>query len=409
MSLFNCACSSKESKLFEANSFDKISKEVPKKSKKQDSSRQINARMSSQTFKIYSPNIAQYELIVTIGKGHLNASTISLAKHKPSESLVAVKRINVEEWDNKLSYLQNEIIITQQLSHPCLLPIHCSFISGQELWSIMPLMAFGSCKDLIHAYFNSGLPEQAIVFILRDVLLALEYIHHRGIIHRGIKASHVLISKNGQVCLSGLHNCFNTIQNGKRLRKVHDFPMHTIDCVHCYSPELLEQNLAGYNYKSDIYSMGILACELANGQSPFSDMSATQMLLEKLNATKPKLADSTTVGEFVIDDDDIEDQTATTQEKADAIFFRRTFSPHLHDFVSVCLERDQLCRPSATQLLSHALFKAIKNKSSSVLPSLLQPVTPLSDIAKAPKALLVEEEDFSRKMSEVSMQDDWTF
>lgn len=44
--------------------------------------------------------------IVLLGKGHLNASTISLAKHKPSESLVAVKRINVEEWDNKLSYLQ---------------------------------------------------------------------------------------------------------------------------------------------------------------------------------------------------------------------------------------------------------------------------------------------------------------
>ncbi|XP_005094466.1 STE20-related kinase adapter protein alpha [Aplysia californica] len=413
MSLLNCACS-KENRLRENRSDKKLLDKVKEKTKEESES--VQGAVSASPEKkmdgviCYPPDSQQYELFAVIGKGHSNSSTISLAKHVSSDGLVAVKRINLEMWDRELSYLQNEIVLTQQLSHPNILPFYCSFITQQELWAVMPLMAFGSCRDLMHAYFNSGLPEQAILFVLRDVLSAVEYIHHRGVIHRGIKASHVMISKTGQVRLSGLHNAFDTIQSGKRMRRVHDFPDHTVDCVHCYSPELLEQNLAGYNCKSDMYSIGILTCELANGQSPFSDMPATQMLLEKLSGTKPRLADSTTVGEFIIDEDEnADDQSGTPQERADDIFFKRTFSPHLHDFSSLCLEREPLSRPSASQLLSHPVFKAIHNKSCSILPSLLQPVTPLTDISRAPRDVSAEEEDFSRKMSEVSMQDDWAF
>ncbi|CAG5116636.1 unnamed protein product, partial [Candidula unifasciata] len=226
----------------------------------------------------------------------------------------------------------------------------------------------------------------------------------------GIKASHVMISQNGQVCLSGLHNSLNMIQNGRRLRRVHEFPLHTLDCLHCYSPELLEQNLAGYSCASDIYSIGILTCELANGQSPFSDIyKFLLMLLEKLSGTKPRLADATTVGEFYISEDEVDDQSSSPQERADAIFFRRTFSPHLHDFTSVCLEKDPHLRPTASQLLHHPLFKSIRNKASSLLPSLLQPVSPLTDATRAPRDPTAEDDDFARKMSEVSMYEEWTF
>ncbi|KAI8778188.1 STE20-related kinase adapter protein alpha-like isoform X1 [Biomphalaria glabrata] len=412
MSLLNCARAANENKTSKKKPESKPLDAQNDKSLKQKNSKsdqKVSNEMSNQVGIQYLPICHHYELSVVIGKGHSGSSSIFLAKHLPTASLIAIKKINVEVWDRELSYIQNEIILTQQLSHPNILQLHCSFVKGHELWIVMPLMAFGSCRDLIHAYFNSGLPEQAILFILRDVLLAVEYIHQRGIIHRGIKASHVLISKNGQVCLTGLHNSYNTIQNGKKLRKVHDFPIHSVDCLQSFSPELLHQNLAGYNFKSDIYSIGILICELANGQSPFSDMPATQMLLEKLNGTKPKLADSTTVGDFIIDDDGNDDQPGTTQERADVIFFKRTFSQNLHEFTSECLELDVVKRPSATQLLNHSVFKSIKNRPSSSLPSLLQPVTPLTDLAKVPRDLSAEEEDFTRKMSEVSMQEDWTF
>jgi len=79
---------------------------------------------------------------------------------------------------------QHEIILTRQLQHPNVLPYHAAFVSGPEVIVVAPLMAFGSCKDLLSSHFTDGLPEEAIAFILRDVLQGLDYIHRKGYIHR---------------------------------------------------------------------------------------------------------------------------------------------------------------------------------------------------------------------------------
>lgn len=102
-------------------------------------------------------------------------------------------------------------------------------------------MAYGSCRDLICNHFNTGLPEVAIAFILRDVLEGLDYLHKKGFIHRAIRGSHILVSANGKACLSGLRYACPIIENGKWQKNIHSFPPSTAPNLNWLSPELLEQ------------------------------------------------------------------------------------------------------------------------------------------------------------------------
>lgn len=83
-----------------------------------------------------------------------------------------------------LDLFQNEIILTRQLRHPNVVVINAAFVLDNNICVVSPLMAFGSCRDLLNRHFSEGLPELAIALILKDVLQALDYIHKKGYIHR---------------------------------------------------------------------------------------------------------------------------------------------------------------------------------------------------------------------------------
>lgn len=148
-------------------------------------------------------------------------------------------------------------------------------------------------------FFNSGLPEIIVGLILRDVLLGLEYIHRKGYIHRSIRASHILINQTKAV-LCGFRESIALITNGQRTRQLFDLPPNSVKSLNWLAPEVLEQNLSGYTEKSDVYSIGITACELANGLEPFSNMPTTFMLTEKIRGNQPALLDCSTCPDEII-------------------------------------------------------------------------------------------------------------
>ena len=93
----------------------------------------------------------------------------------------------------------------------------------------------------------------------------------------------------------------NTCPQGQGLQDRYDYPLHVAKTnLNWLSPEFLQQNLMGYNERSDLYSLGVAACEMANGLVPFSEMPATMMLIEKLRGASPKLLDCST---FALDDE----------------------------------------------------------------------------------------------------------
>ncbi|XP_013415127.1 STE20-related kinase adapter protein alpha isoform X1 [Lingula anatina] len=400
MSLMQCYCSSKKS-VPEADIEEPLyrkprsRRESPSWSSSSASDRASTSSASNYNMVDFRPRPEDYQIFTVIGHACNEQATISLAKHIPSGTHITIRRINLEECDIDFGILQHEILASKQFAHSNILPLYSAFIHNKELWAVMPLMGYGSCRDLVcHAQFTEGLPELAIAFILRDVLQALEYIHAKGFIHRGIRASHILVSANGQVRLSGMRYMLDTIVGGAKEHVVHDYPTTAIKSLHWMAPEILEQNMAGYDNKSDIYSIGITACELANGCVPFADMPLTLMLLEKMSGTTPRLLDNTTVPDYIMEENqNMEGGTdsgilrdSEGNSRGDTIKYQRIFSSHFHEFVESCLKRDPTERPTATDLLSHSFFKQVKKKSTEAyLPNLLIPVQPLTDATKLPK------------------------
>uniref|UniRef100_UPI0037E8396C STE20-related kinase adapter protein alpha isoform X1 n=1 Tax=Semicossyphus pulcher TaxID=241346 RepID=UPI0037E8396C len=375
----------------------------------------------------FLPDSGSYELLTIIGRGLDDLLTVNLARYRPTGEHVAIRRIDLESCTNDMvTYLQGELHVSKLFLHPSILPYKSVFIAESELWVITPFMAYGSARDLICTHFADGMTELTIAYILLGMLKALEYIHHMGYVHRSVKASHVLISADGQVCMSGLRSTFSLIHHGQKVRVVHDFPQYSVKVLPWLSPEVLQQNLQGYDSRSDIYSLGITACELANGHVPFKDMPATQMLLEKLNGTVPCLLDTTTIPPEELslklsrsgaDSGICEGPGAggVRQSNGEASSssaghpYNRTFSPHFHAFVELCLQRDPEKRPLASTLIGHPFFRQIKRRPSEALPELLQPVSPItsyetSQLQGAPSGLASLESGLSHL--EV---DDWDF
>lgn len=130
-------------------------------------------------------------------------------------------------------------------------------------------------------------------------MLGLEYLHKKGFIHRSIRASHILINQSRAI-LCGFREATNLITHGQRTKVLFDLPPKSIKSLNWLAPELLEQNLSGYTEKSDVYSVGITTCELANGLDPFSKMPTTFMLTEKIRGNQPALLDCSTCPDEVI-------------------------------------------------------------------------------------------------------------
>lgn len=256
-------------------------------------SRTTGSILSKATFPNWNSSLNEYALETNYNsyriENCLNNDDLYLAKHIPSGYYFALRRTNLDKID-QLKFIINEIRVTKMLRHVNLLPFLASFVHQDDLYTITPLAEYGSISELSKP---TGLSEAAISFVIKDVLDGLDYLHKRGIIHRAIRGSHILVTgSNGRCIISGLQYSISVLKEGKWQNAIHSYPKNAENNLNWLAPEVLEQNLMGYNSKSDIYSLGIVCCELANGCIPFEDLQPTEMLLDKLTGNFPRPLDS---------------------------------------------------------------------------------------------------------------------
>ncbi|KAF2196816.1 Pkinase-domain-containing protein [Delitschia confertaspora ATCC 74209] len=227
--------------------------------------------------------------------------------------LVAIKVIDVENAEDEVDDIVQEIAILSGMSSPYVTKYYGSYMKGTDLWIIMEFCSGGSCADLMRP---GPISEPEIAVILKELLMGLEYLHGDNKLHRDIKAANILVSANGQVKLAdfGVSGQLSATMTKKNTFVGTPFWM---------APEVIKQS--GYDHKADIWSLGITALELANGEPPYADIHPMKVLFLIPKNASPRLEGN--------------------------------WSNGFKEFVDACLRKDPKERPSAKQLLQSSFIK----------------------------------------------------
>ena len=200
-------------------------------------------------------------------------ATVYLAEDIKHKRKVAIKVLREDlSLSVGASRFLREIEIAAQLQHPNILPLLDSGEAGGLLYYVMPYVEGQSLRQRLTR--ERELPVGEAVRLTLEMVDALAYAHHRGVVHRDIKPDNVM--------LSGRHALVTDFGVAKAVSEASGRNTLTSMGVALGTPTYMapEQAMADphLDQRADIYAVGVVAYELLAGQPPFSSVTPQQML-----------------------------------------------------------------------------------------------------------------------------------
>eukprot|EP01097_Dermamoeba_algensis_P004361 TRINITY_DN2863_c0_g5_i2.p1 TRINITY_DN2863_c0_g5~~TRINITY_DN2863_c0_g5_i2.p1 ORF type:complete len:686 (+),score=185.93 TRINITY_DN2863_c0_g5_i2:151-2208(+) len=251
------------------------------------------------------------------------------ATHVDTGFVLAIKIIRVGILnEKKKKEIDMEIDILNRCRHPNIVSYYGCFHHRDCFWILMDFCGQGSVRQIIEKKLAENnnqyaLKEPQICEFLFLTVKGLVYLHSKDIVHRDIKSGNILLSDNGDVKLAdfSVSAAFRN-KEGVLLKSQTTTKIGTQQFM---APEVVASN--AYDNKADIWSLGITAIELAEGNPPHSDKNAARILYLITYGESPKLKDE------------------------------GMWSSEFKDFIAVCLRKDPNTRPTAEQLFLHPFMK----------------------------------------------------
>ncbi|XP_073874422.1 misshapen-like kinase 1 isoform X33 [Macaca fascicularis] len=194
--------------------------------------------------------------------------------------------------------------------------------NDDQLWLVMEFCGAGSVTDLVKNTKGNALKEDCIAYICREILRGLAHLHAHKVIHRDIKGQNVLLTENAEVKLVDFGV---SAQLDRTVGRRNTF----IGTPYWMAPEVIacdENPDATYDYRSDIWSLGITAIEMAEGAPPLCDMHPMRALFLIPRNPPPRLKSKKWSKKFI-------------------------------DFIDTCLIKTYLSRPPTEQLLKFPFIR----------------------------------------------------
>ena len=266
----------------------------------------------------------EFDLIELIGQG--NYGRVYKVLHKKTGKIYAAKIANIGT-NNEIESFKKEINVLKQCNSPYIVHYYDSYIKNYQIWIILEYCDGGSLLELIKI-LPKPLNEEQIASLIYMILTGLNFLHENKKIHRDVKTGNILLTREGIAKLGDF---------GVSTQLMHSFSkkISKIGTPFYMSPEVIMQNK--YNYKCDIWSLGITAFEMAEGEPPFSKTKA-YLVLKKIITQPPK-----------------------------GLKNKDKWSKDFNDFVEKCLIYEPNDRPSAKELLKHPFI--VKNNRGNKLIS----------------------------------------